>query len=99
MLLGDCDDQTYLETTKLCYFQKSIPVLKCYNSKSLEKIMCVCVHVGCVWFFVTLGTVTQQDLLNMEFTRQEYWSGLPFPKHLPAPPNPTQKDHTLDQMI
>ena len=45
MLLGDCDDQTYLETTKSCYFQKSIPVLKCYNSKSLEKIMCVCVHV------------------------------------------------------
>ena len=24
-------------------------------------------------------TVTRQALLSMEFSRQEYWSGLPFP--------------------
>ena len=24
-------------------------------------------------------TVAHQDLLSMEFSRQEYWSGLPFP--------------------
>ena len=29
--------------------------------------------------FVTPWTVAHQDPLSMEFSRQEYWSGLPFP--------------------
>ena len=29
--------------------------------------------------YVTLWTVTHQTLLSMEFSWQEYWSGLPFP--------------------
>ena len=29
--------------------------------------------------FVTSGTVAYQALLSMGFSRQEYWSGLPFP--------------------
>ena len=29
--------------------------------------------------FETLGTVAYQALLSMGFSRQEYWSGLPFP--------------------
>ena len=39
----------------------------------------------CWWFtkscppLVTLRTVTCQAPLSMEFSRQEYWSGLPFP--------------------
>ena len=32
-----------------------------------------------VWLFVTPWTVTQQASLSMEFSRQEYWSMLPFP--------------------
>ena len=32
-----------------------------------------------VWLFVTLWTVAYQALLSMGFSRQEYWSGLPFP--------------------
>ena len=28
---------------------------------------------------VTLRTVTHQDPLSTEFSRQEYWNGLPFP--------------------
>ena len=32
-----------------------------------------------VRFFVTPWTVAHQALLSMEFSRQEYWSGLPFP--------------------
>ena len=32
-----------------------------------------------VRFFVTLWTVAYQAPLSMEFSRQEYWSGLPFP--------------------
>jgi len=32
----------------------------------------------CVCFFATLWSITHQALLSMEFSRQEYWSGLPF---------------------
>ena len=37
--------------------------------------------------FVTLWTVARQAPLSMEFSRQEYWSGLPFPSpgDLPNP--------------
>ena len=34
---------------------------------------------SCVWIFVTLWAVAHQVPLSMEFSRQEYWSGLPFP--------------------
>ena len=32
-----------------------------------------------VWLFVILWTVASQAPLSMEFPKQEYWSGLPFP--------------------
>ena len=32
-----------------------------------------------VWLFVTPWTVAYQALPSMGFSRQEYWSGLPFP--------------------
>ena len=40
-----------------------------------------------VWLFATLWTVTCQAPLSMGFSRQEYWSGLPFPspEELPNP--------------
>ena len=40
-----------------------------------------------VRLFATLGTVACRALLSMEFSRQEYWSGLPFlmPGDLPDP--------------
>ena len=40
-----------------------------------------------VWLFETPWTVTHQAPLSMEFSRQEYWSGLPFPSpgDLPDP--------------
>ena len=38
--------------------------------------VCMLSHV-CL--FVTLWTVAQQAPLTMGFSRQEYWSGLPFP--------------------
>ena len=58
--------------------------------------MCVCVCVCvCVWtrvlshaqLFVTLWTVPHQGPLSMGFSKQEYWSGLPFlsPGDLPDP--------------
>ena len=41
------------------------------------KAVCMYVLSG-VQLFETTWTVTQQTLLSMEFSRQEYWSGLPF---------------------
>ena len=40
-----------------------------------------------VWLGVTLWNVACQALLSMGFSRQEYWSGLPFPfpRDLPDP--------------
>ena len=39
----------------------------------------VCVCRSVVSNSVTPGTVTHQAPLSMKFSRQEYWSGLPFP--------------------
>ena len=42
--------------------------------------MCVLAQLlGSVWLFVTLWTVAHLATLLVEFSRQEYWSGLPFP--------------------
>ena len=40
-----------------------------------------------VQFFANLWTVARQAPLSMGFSRQEYWSGLPFllPRDLPDP--------------
>ena len=35
--------------------------------------------LSCVWLFATPWTVAYQALPSMGFSRQEYWSGLPFP--------------------
>ena len=42
-----------------------------------------------VWLFAIPWTVTHQAPLSMEFSRHEYWSGLPFPSpvDLPDPGN------------
>ena len=38
--------------------------------------------------FVTLWTVACQAPLSMEFPRQEYWNGLPFPSPGDLPDDP-----------
>ena len=42
---------------------------------------------SCVRLFATLWTVVHQAPLSMTFSRQEYWSALPFPppEDLPSP--------------
>ena len=47
-------------------------------------MLCVC---SCVQLFVTSRTVLHQPPLSMEFSKQEYWGGLPFspPGDLPDP--------------
>ena len=46
------------------------------RSLSLRRSVCV---LSRVWLFATSWTVAHQDPLSMELSRQEYWSGLPFP--------------------
>ena len=40
---------------------------------------CVCESLSGVRLFATPWTVAYQAPLTMGFSRQEYWSGLPFP--------------------
>ena len=52
-----------------------------YYVTFFNTIQLVCAHVrlfSCVQLFVTPRTVAHQALLPMGFSRQEYWSGLPF---------------------
>ena len=39
-------------------------------------------HFSCAWLFVTLWTVACQAPWSIGFSKQEYWSGLPFPSSL-----------------
>ena len=51
-------------------------------SKSQEyyfSIVTYCYLLSRVWLFATSWTVACQVPLSMGFSRQEYWSGLPFP--------------------
>ena len=41
--------------------------------------VCVCESFSHVQLLVTPWTIAHQAPLSMEFSRQEYWSGLPFP--------------------
>ena len=52
----------------------------------LENLYTLCVFSH-VWLFATSWTVASQAPLSLEFSRQEYWSGLPFttPGDLPNP--------------
>jgi len=40
---------------------------------------CVLSRFSHIWLFATLWTIAHQAPLSMGFSRQEYWSGLPFP--------------------
>ena len=58
-----------------------IPLILCF-------LFILCVYaLSRVQFFVTALTVVRQAPLSMEFSRQEYWSGLPCPSpgDLPYP--------------
>ena len=41
--------------------------------------------LSCVLFFATPWTVAHHAPLSMEFSRQDYWSGLPFPSLVDLP--------------
>ena len=70
----------------LCQLYRSVfPILE-IKTKNILKAS---IHKHTLWcsdaqscpvqLFATLWTVAHQAPLSMEFSRQEYWSGLPFP--------------------
>ena len=57
-----------------------------YTEFTIQSMCYVCV-LSRVWLFVTPWTIAHQAPLSMRFSRQDYWSGLPFPSpgDLPDP--------------
>ena len=57
----------------------------CVAFSLLSPLACMLSHFNCVQLFATLWTIAHQTPLSMGFSRQEYWSELPFPppRHLP----------------
>ena len=65
----------YMEMTQgLVYSELICRALHCSAG-----LLTVVQSLSCVWLFVTPWTVARQAPLSMRFSRQEYWSGLPFP--------------------
>ena len=81
-------DFTVLERFYAQYFSTP-PSYPLVISASLKVLRTMRTHVwlSCVWLFVTPWSVACQVPLSMAFSRQEYWSGLPFPSpgDLPDP--------------
>ena len=61
---------------RLLFTSEQVPEGVCNKKVGVHaKLLCF----NCVRLFATLWTVVHQAPLSMGFSRQEYWSGLPFP--------------------
>ena len=65
-------------------------ILRCCGSGSGKTFLSLRKKVkslSCVWLFAAPWTIAHQAPPSVEFSRQEYWSGLPFPSpgDLPVP--------------
>ena len=60
---------------------------KLYRNRVINFFMCILSHFSHAWLFAILWTEACHAPLSMGFSRQEYWSGLPFPPpgHLSSP--------------
>ena len=74
---------------KMCPFPLKYLSIQSFTYISMNSYMFIlCAYVlSCVRLFATWGIVACQASLSMEFSRQEYWSGFPFPSP-GALPNP-----------
>ena len=62
------------------HFSSLPPFLPSFSLGALPSYYVVVeLSLSSVWLFVTPPTVACQTPLSMIFSRQEYWSGLPFP--------------------
>ena len=79
-------DSSLSKNNKIPFFLEFTLQLGYKTINRLSKIhgmlyVCVCMFSCSVMsrLFVTLWTIARQAPLSMEFSRQEYWSGLSFP--------------------
>jgi len=56
-------------------------------------------HFSCVRLCATPWTAAHQAPMSMGFSRQEYWSGLPFPSPALLPYLPKNKINVLNEKI
>ena len=71
-LLFPIAEETNIHTHKQTYIHYTHTHICVY-------LMCVCQQLSHVQLFVIPQTVASQAPLSMKFSRQEYWSGFPFP--------------------
>ena len=79
-----------LALRKYCLCPVSLSVSEAVVTSVSQMLWIYCLLFSCSVVFdssVTLWTIAHQTPLSMEFSRQEYWSGLPFPspRDLPHP--------------
>ena len=58
--------------------RKELDMTEWLNWTEIVLHICLLNCISSVWFFEILWTVAHQAPLSMRFSRQEYWSGLPF---------------------
>ena len=63
----------------LLFFHHSVILCFLYFEFMLLGTLCVLSHFSCVRLSATPWTMASQAPLSMGFSRQEHWSGLPFP--------------------
>ena len=81
-LLGKRPDKTIIQK------DTCTPLFRAALFTIAKTCACVCAQsLNCVQLFATPLTIAHQAPLYMEFSRQEYWSGLlfPTPGDLPSP--------------
>ena len=71
---------------KMLHVDYIMPPAKVPDNHQYQSL-CVLSHCNHVPLFVTPWAVAHKDPLYMRFSRQEYWSGVPFPppEDLPDP--------------
>ena len=70
-----------LQKFQLFYFLILVKGIQMFILSSFSVcFVCVLSCFNCVWLFATLWTVPCQAPLFMGLSRQEYWSGLPYPR-------------------
>ena len=78
---------THIHTHMVCACSVMSDSLRLHGLKFARLLHPFCTHththdyavLSCVWLLVTPCTAARQDPLSMEFCRQQYWNGLPFP--------------------
>ena len=68
----------YFSSDELCSFCRFyLPELR--GLTEVAYVYALCCVLSHVWLSVTPWTVAHQASLSVEFSRQEYWSGMPYP--------------------